>query len=285
VTTGGGGRDEPLQESDAMESTARDVPPVYEAAGPGEVPPARGRIRLPVVAAGGGAGGAWKKAVREFAVIVAGVMAAQGAQAWWDARQDRDREHDYLRQLLADTRTNESRLADAIRADSVTGLANSRAIDALTSTQAPPPADSVVRWVKRTGSMSYFMPLSGTFRALLGTGDLRLVRNDSLRARIAAYATLLENEDARQGDLRANMIHNAAPFARAFPFIRRVFLHDDAKPMADVQRLRADPDAAAVLFSMQAGNANRLAGLRMMRDATVEMRRALEAEPYLRDAK
>jgi hypothetical protein len=44
-------------------------------------------------------------------------------------------------------------------------------------------------------------------------------------------------------------------------------------------RVRADPDAAAVLFTMQAAGANKLAGLRQLRDETRDLRRALEAAP------
>lgn len=44
----------------------------------------------------------------EFGIIVAGVLCALAAQAWWDGHQERGR--DYLRQVLAGTRENEDRL-------------------------------------------------------------------------------------------------------------------------------------------------------------------------------
>jgi hypothetical protein len=266
-----------------MDSTLPDGIPPSAPPQPDAAAPARRRIRLPRAVRAATAGAAWRKALREFAVIVAGVMAAQGAQAWWGARQDSERERDYLRQLLADTRANEQRLTEAIGQDSVAGVAASRAIDALTAATAPPPGDSLAAWVLGAGASSNFRPLAGTFQALLGTGDLRLVRNDSVRARIAAYATSLNGENERQRDLREAMIRAAGPFAREFPFVRRVFLGGVGSADVNVRRLRGDPDAVAVLFAMQAANANRLAGLRGIREETRAVRRVLEAEPALRE--
>jgi hypothetical protein len=229
---------------------------------------------------GGGHRG-WRAALREFAVIVASVLAALAAQAWWQTREERGREHDSLRQLLTDTRENENRLDEAIRGDSVAAGAIGRALDALTSA-GPVSADSLVQWVKGAGWSSNFQPLDGNYRALVGTGDLRLVRNDSLRALLASYASSLESETARQGQLRAAVMAQAGPLIRAFPFMRRAFLGDVSAAGVDLAALRADPGAGEVLFTLQAAAANRLSGLEQLRNQTRHLRRALEAEPAAR---
>ncbi|HEV2147217.1 MAG TPA: hypothetical protein VGR37_07425 [Longimicrobiaceae bacterium] len=92
-----------------------------------------------------GAPGGWQSVLREFAVIVAGVLAALGAQAWWEGRQERERERAYLAQVLAETRENEERLADAIAEDSVAGVFTRRALAALEGVLPAPPGDSLVR--------------------------------------------------------------------------------------------------------------------------------------------
>ncbi|HEX8830342.1 MAG TPA: hypothetical protein VF705_04210, partial [Longimicrobium sp.] len=74
---------------------------------PADSPQAPARAtRFPAIIAGGG----WRGALREFGIIVAGVLCALGAQAWWEQHEERGREGDYLRQILADTRENERRL-------------------------------------------------------------------------------------------------------------------------------------------------------------------------------
>jgi hypothetical protein len=257
-----------------MPPTLSAEPADSAAQAPADAPQVRRASRVDL----GGAHGGWRAALREFAVIVASVMAALAAQAWWQAREERGREHDSLHQLLADTRENEGRLDEAIRTDSVAATATGRALDALTST-APVSADSLLAWVEGAGSSSNFQPLDGNYRALVGTGDLRLVRNDSLRALLAAYASSLESEAARQGQLRGAVMAQAGPLIHAFPFMRRVFLDHLSAAGVDIPALRADPGAAEVLFAVQAAASNRLDRLR---DQTRDLRRALEAEPAAR---
>ncbi len=259
-----------------MSATGHVVPPAPPDA-PEPPHPEPPLVARPPVLAGAAAG--WRTALREFATIVAGVLCALAAQAWWQGHEERGRERDYLRQLLSDTRENERRLDEAIATDSAAARSAALAIDALTGTGAPPPANSLVRWVGRSGVSSNFQPLAGSYRALLGTGDLRLVRSDSLRARLASYAAAVESESERQGQFREIVTSGAGPMARALPFMRRAFLGDITSDGVDVARLRADPDAAAVLFAMQAATANKLTGLRDLREETRRLRRALQAEP------
>ncbi|HEX2187649.1 MAG TPA: hypothetical protein VHG51_02065 [Longimicrobiaceae bacterium] len=220
----------------------------------------------------------WRTVLREFATIVAGVLCALAAQAWWEGRQERGREHDYLRQLLADTRENERRLEAAIAEDEATHANLRRLVGALHGPGALPPGDSLMRWMVRSGSASDFQPVSGTLGALLTTGDLRLVRNDSLRALLVSYAAGLESENHRLRQLREATMGVAAPMGRSLPFMRGLFLGEPRADRTDWERLRDDPELWAVLLPAQAANANRLSGLERAREETLRVRRALEAE-------
>ena len=214
---------------------------------------------------------------------MAGVLAALAAQAWWEGRQERARERDYLRQLLVDTRENERRLGDAIGIDSVSGVSVARAMTALLASGPLPPPDSLGEWVRGSGSSSDPRLVTGTYQALMGTGDLRLVRNDSLRARLATYAAELGSETERQRQLRGAMQDAVPAMARALPFMRGVFLGDAHPGATDVARFRTDPEVGGVLLTLQAASVNRLSGLRHLREETRALLRALEADPTLRD--
>ena len=220
----------------------------------------------------------WRNALREFVVVVAGVLAALAAQAWWDGHQERGREQAYLRQLLADTRENRRRLERDIAEDSAAGDAARQVLLALEGA-TPPRADSLVRWISRAGHASDFRPLAGTYAALLGTGDLRLVRNDSLRAQLSAYAAGLNAETQRLQQIRGATNDAVPQMARALPFMRGIFLPGGSRvDEVDADRLRGNPDVTAVLFTIQALNMNRLSGLRRLHADTERLLRALEAE-------
>ncbi len=89
----------------------------------------------------------WRTALREFAIIVAGVLCALAAQSWWQAGEERRREQDYLRQLLADTRENERRPDAAIAVDSAAGSSVGRLAARCSAPRRCPPR---TRW--RPGS-------------------------------------------------------------------------------------------------------------------------------------
>lgn len=243
---------------------------------PPQAPPAAPvrAVRLPAIIGGGG----WKGALREFAIIVAGVLCALGAQAWWQQHEESGRERDYLRQILADTRENERRLDDAIGQDSAGSLAAARIMDALTTPDAPLPPDSMLRWMSQAGRSTDFRPVAGNYRALLGTGELRLVRTDTLRALLASYASSVDAEADRQRQFRETMTNTAGPMARAMPFMRRAFVGRPRLDDEELRRIRADPEVMGILFMMQAAISNRVSGLRSLRGETRRLRAALEAE-------
>lgn len=226
-------------------------------------------------------GGGWRSAIREFAVIVAGVLAALAGQAWWESAQAREREEQYLVQLLDDTRENSRRLEEAIAEDSAAAAAIAAVMRAMHAPAPLPPDDTLLLWVRRAGANADFKPVTGSYGALLTTGDLRLLRTDSLRTILVAYAGSLEGETLRQNQIRGGVLELVRPMAEALPFLRTVFLGDVVPPEPDFEALRGDPEGLSVLFSMQALNVNRIAGLRRLRSETQRLERALEAEPAL----
>lgn len=223
----------------------------------------------------------WRAALREFAIIVAGVLCALAAQSWWQSREERGRERDYLRQLLADTRENERRLDAAIAVDSVAGSSVSRLAGTLFGSAPLPAPDTLVAWFRGEAfASSDFQPLSGSYGALLMAGDLRLIRNDSLRALLVSYAATLEHEQAMLALFLEQSAGQPDRLARPMPFLRgMIFGGAELRPGdIDFEGLRRDPEAQSVFFAVQVSNANRITHLRRLREETRRLRRALAAE-------
>jgi hypothetical protein len=222
--------------------------------------------------------------VREFAVIAAGALAALAAQAWWQGRQDRDRERDYLRHLLADTRENARRIDGLITDDSSSQQTVRRVASFLYDAAPPPPRDTLVGWFLDGGffSSSAFYPITDTYTTLLATGDLRLVRDEALRSELVAYAARMDAEREGMGRYIQLVIGDGSRIVRTFPFMRRLFSGDTALVRAearafDFTRLRRDPDAALYLFALENAKFNRLNHLRTLRRETGHLRERLEA--------
>ena len=120
----------------------------------------------------------------EFLVVVTGVLVALGVQSLYQRREDGRREIAWLRQLAAELQATEAAMAEA---DSFVGSADRSGARLLRAYRAPVPPDSIVAWLNDTGRFAFHLPVTGTAEAFVASGDLQLVRSDSLRGAIAEY--------------------------------------------------------------------------------------------------
>jgi len=121
----------------------------------------------------------------EFLVVVTGVLVALAVQAWYQGVGDRRNEEEYLRQLASDLMATELAMA---RTDSISRHgehAGTMLVRAFNDSALS--RDSVLHWLAGMGGVTFRLPVMGTSEALIASGDLRLIRDDSLRAGIAAY--------------------------------------------------------------------------------------------------
>lgn len=144
---------------------------------------------------------AWRTRVswflREFIVVVTGVLVALALNAWWQTQQDRSFELQYLQQLHQDIENT----IGSIERDSQAEEASDRALSMLVRSfrmKPQPPRDSLVAWSLAAPNVLVTVPTIGTAETIVASGDLRLVRNDSLRL---ALPTFLESSKG----LRASM--------------------------------------------------------------------------------
>lgn len=123
----------------------------------------------------------------EYLIIVLGVLTAVGINAWWGDRQDAAKEQTYLRQLAADLAETERIVAER---DDRMAVQTHAGFDRLLSSfdaVERPPADSVAAWLRQSLYVASPLPVLGTAEALVATGDLGLIADDSLRAAVLRY--------------------------------------------------------------------------------------------------
>jgi hypothetical protein len=120
-------------------------------------------------------------------VIVVSILLAFAIEAWWASSQDREREGAYLEQLEADLEgTLENNARFSARAEA-SELATVRLFRSYYEASQPHPDSLETRWA---GLAAWVVqPRLGTVQALVATGDLELIRDDSLRVAISSYLT------------------------------------------------------------------------------------------------
>jgi hypothetical protein len=175
--------------------------------------------------------------IAEGAVIVLSILRAFAVDAWWDSRQDRAREESYLRQLAGDLEsTLENNAIFGGRADSIDWAAVRLVQSYYEAT--PPPPDSVAHWLSLLGFW-VVQPRLGTLETLVSTGDLALIRSDSLRTAIPGHLTNMVAFEAFEAD-GARMYGQAAEELAAHIDRNRIRM-EMLSPTARDSILSADP--------------------------------------------
>jgi hypothetical protein len=131
----------------------------------------------------------WFAVVLEICIVVLGVVIGFQVTAWGQARGDRAQEQVYLRQLAADFRETETALEDAID-DNERTKARFDSLNAAFMATAPP-ADSTLDRLARVLVQPAILTM-GSPRALIETGDINLIRDDSLRAAVVGLIDAIE---------------------------------------------------------------------------------------------
>ena len=125
----------------------------------------------------------------ELAVVALGVFLGLAADSWRNSQADRVREAAYVRALRSDVASAMAKLDEASRLDSIYAEQSQATLGLLRSDTVP--ANNA--WIQGLGFQ--YAPLSlpsGTVQALIQTGDLGLLRSDSLRSAVLELSASLE---------------------------------------------------------------------------------------------
>jgi hypothetical protein len=129
----------------------------------------------------------WKYAIGELVLITLGILVAIIASAGWERRQNDRQGKDYVAAMQADLAISDVLLDSLIAIDSIS-LARARRMEQyLRRRPSPVAADSIFSWIVLRHPR--FEIISGTVDQLLQNGDLRLIRDDSIRVGVVRYVS------------------------------------------------------------------------------------------------
>lgn len=123
----------------------------------------------------------------EILVVTIGILLALGLNAWWQSRLDSNRAATYLVQILADIDASITSLEGTIE----TNKLNRARMDSLVASFDGTRSGEEMKRLTRP-TTEYATVNTGVIDALIQSGDLRLIRTDSLRTKLMAFS---ENAD------------------------------------------------------------------------------------------
>jgi hypothetical protein len=131
----------------------------------------------------------------EFVVIVAGVLVALAVNAWWQGRQDRQMEVSYLQQLQADLDVSNRTLTQAHAVVQDQAKAAAAVLHEFWRRGQGTDAD-IRRQMSIPLRSGRVLPVLGTARSLIASGDLRLIQSAVLRSAIPSYVDAMDADVA-----------------------------------------------------------------------------------------
>ena len=134
----------------------------------------------------------WLRILGEGTMIVASILLAFGIQTWWENRTEADREQRLLTALLAEFGQNADLLARAGSDYRARYLDAAGVLDAIDRSSAEVDDADLRQLVQGLASAQTFHLESGAHDALLASGELDVIRDEVLRARLAAWPSFVE---------------------------------------------------------------------------------------------
>ena len=157
----------------------------------------------------------WMYGLGEFTIVVLGVLAAFWVENWNNDRNDRILETRYVAALLEDLRKDDLALQFAMSEAEDNSALGRMLLKAIEEDSISVTPNEFVKAASRSGWMQNPLFTRVTFTDLMNTGNLRLIRSDSIRVSISSYYTSIElggveparrEHQARMGRLTAEFL-------------------------------------------------------------------------------
>lgn len=154
----------------------------------------------------------WRQAFAEVALILFGVIVALAVDNWWSEQQERKEETAYLTALLEDFQSNRQSLAEAVE-DQKGVISVGEGI--LRVLQKGLNEENTDVFLQRLGELYFFpswIPVTGTYDDLVGSGKLLLIRNLDLRKELSSFQKELVSIREFEELQSETYYENQAPF-------------------------------------------------------------------------
>ena len=170
----------------------------------------------------------WQRLLVEAAAIVISIIIAFAIDAWWDERQERQAELDYLIALQKDFSETRERLENQV--DRVSSLFSQvdQVLGVIADTESAKLPDSFSSMVGAAYAIPRPVTVTGTYEDMVNSGNLQLIRNEELRLAMAKFMSILEIMNFRSELNLQTFWSLHAPFVNEYLLFDEFAWHDNA---------------------------------------------------------
>ena len=134
-----------------------------------------------------------KYAFGEIVLVVIGILIALQINNWNESRKESNYEQKFLNELKSDFLYNKEELSSNIKQASDLANNGDSLIAILSLTKKDVDLIKVFNYTKRLHGYSTFDPSNGALNNLISSGNLNIIKNDSLRMHLSKWPAMVED--------------------------------------------------------------------------------------------
>ena len=144
-------------------------------------------------------------------MIIVSILLAFSIDAWWDSRQDVERQSLLLAALNHDFEQNRELLKEAL-ASNQESLSTVQEFSKVIANSETIPRNFDLLYAQ-SFRVQFFEPVSATYDALIGGGDFALIRSDELREALVEWRRSVASNNRAEGYLTEQFMDEVYAFA------------------------------------------------------------------------
>ena len=133
----------------------------------------------------------FKYFISELLIVVVGILIALSLNNWREDNANKNKEQYYLKSLKTDFEQSLASLNEILNQNRESDLAAKKVLAAIHKGYSNSTVDTVKKGFRRLFGFNRFVPASGTYKEIISTGSLQILRDDELRIALSSWEDMI----------------------------------------------------------------------------------------------
>jgi hypothetical protein len=133
----------------------------------------------------------FKYFISELLIVVVGILIALSLNNWREDNANKNKEQYYLKSLKTDFEQSLASLTEILNQNKESELAIKTVLAAIHKCYNESTVDTVKKVFRELFGFNRFVPASGTYKEIISTGSLQILRDDELRITLSSWEDMI----------------------------------------------------------------------------------------------
>lgn len=129
--------------------------------------------------------------ISELLIVVVGILIALSLNNWREDNANKNKEKFYLKSLKTDFEQSLTSLTEILNQNKESDLASKKVLAAIHNGYSKSNVDTVKKSFRKLFGFNRFVPVSGTYKEIISTGSLQILRDNELRIALSSWEDMI----------------------------------------------------------------------------------------------